>query len=81
MNMERETRHGLKILLGLLHIALQLVWIYLIVALINTREAADVMEELRVIRSLITHVSLMFGAFYIYYALNRLMGIQSRQHN
>ena len=81
MNMERETRHGVKVLLGLLHIALQLVWIYLIVALINTREAADVMEELRVIRSLITHVSLMFGTFYIYYALNRLMGIQSRQHN
>jgi len=81
VNMERETRHGVKVLLGLLHIALQLVWIYLIVALINTREAADVMEELRVIRSLITHVSLMFGTFYIYYALNRLMGIQSRQHN
>jgi len=68
-------------MLNLLHILLQAIFLFIVVAMVGTREVADELGMLVVVKSLLLYLCLMFGTFYIYYSIYKILTDPNRRRH
>ena len=71
--MNHESRRGLRLILTVLHLLVQIIMIWLIVSSLNSEEARAPYELLQTMMSMIAYLSVMFGSFFIYYTVIKLI--------
>ncbi|MDP8238201.1 MAG: hypothetical protein P9X24_03840 [Candidatus Hatepunaea meridiana] len=71
--MNHESRRGLRLILTVLHLLVQIIMIWLIVSSLNSEEARAPDELLQTMMSMIAYLSVMFGSFFIYYTVIKLI--------
>lgn len=70
--MTRETRRGVRVVGGILNIVIQILMLWIIVRGLDARNVQSTEQILITIKSMLSHVSIMMGAFFVYYALVNL---------
>ncbi|MCF7810821.1 hypothetical protein K9N50_07515 [bacterium] len=71
--MKRETRRGLRVVLSVLHILIQVLLLWIIISKLDPRRGQNPEQILINIQSMFTHYITMFGAFCIYYTSMQLI--------
>ncbi|HHE46161.1 MAG TPA: hypothetical protein ENL08_00475 [Bacteroidetes bacterium] len=71
--MTHETRRGIRLVSGILNIIIQILMLWIIVRSLDVRSVDSVEHILITIKSMLTHISIMFGSFFIYYTLVRVI--------
>ena len=71
--MTRETRRGFRVIVTLMHVVIQVLMLYIIITRLDRSKGHSAEQILMNIKSMITHISIMFGGFFIYYSVMKLM--------
>ena len=70
--MTHETRQGIRIVITLLHMLVQLLIIWIIVGILNNKIGKTPEDILIIIKRILAHMSIMLGSYYLYGSLIRL---------
>jgi len=65
--MKRETRRGMRVVLSVLHILIQVLLLWIVINKLGPRRGQNTEQILINLQSMFTHYIIMFGAFCIYY--------------
>lgn len=79
--MKRETRRGLRVVISVLNMVIQLLMLWIIVRNLDAFKGRTPEEVLLTIQSILTHISIMMGSFFIYYTVINLMTRRNIPHN
>jgi len=71
--MKRETRRGMRIVLSVLHILIQILLLWIIISKLDPRRGQNTEQILINLQSMFTHYITMFGAFCVYYTTMTLI--------
>jgi hypothetical protein len=71
--MSRDTRRGIRVAGGILNIVIQILMLWIIVRSLDVRSVESPDQVLITIKSMLTHISIMMGTFFVYFALVNLV--------
>ncbi len=71
--MTHDTRRWIRVISGILNIVIQILMLWIIVRSLDNRSVQTVEQLLIIIKSILTHISIMLGTFFTYYTLTRLI--------
>ncbi len=67
--MSHETRRGIRIVLTLMHIVVQVLMLWIIVRRFGVASG----DPMAAIQGILSHSAIMFGAFFMYYSIMKLI--------
>ena len=67
--MTRETRRGVRIVITLMHIVIQVLMLWIIVRRFGIVKG----DPMVAIQGILSHTAIMFGAFFLYYSIMKLI--------
>ncbi len=79
--MTHETRHGVRVVISLLHILIQVLVMWIIVGILDAKTTATTEELLHLNTSILSHMSIMVGSYCIYISLMRLFTGTNRKRS
>ena len=71
--MTRETRRVARVVITTAHMVIQVLMLYIIITKLDQSRGHSAEQILMSIRSIITHASIMFGSFFIYFSIMQLV--------
>ena len=79
--MKRDTRRGLRVVLSVLHILIQILLLWIVISKLGSRRGQNTEQILINLQGMFTHYIIMVGAFCVYYTSMALIARRNISQN
>ena len=77
--MSRENRRSVRLLVNLLHIAVQAILLYVVIIMVNLKQVTDILSATKQVGGLALYLCAMFASYAIYVGLIRILTVYNRE--